>query len=46
MNPRATWKDPAAYDEQARKLAAMFAKNFEQFAEQVDEAVRKAGPNA
>ena len=46
MNPRATWSDPAAYDAQARKLAGMFAKNFEQFADQVDEAVRKAGPRA
>jgi phosphoenolpyruvate carboxykinase (ATP) len=44
MNPRATWSDPEAYDAQARKLAAMFVKNFEQFAEHVDEAVRKAGP--
>jgi phosphoenolpyruvate carboxykinase (ATP) len=46
MNPRGTWSDPAAYDAQARKLAAMFAKNFEQFAEHVDEGVRKAGPKA
>jgi phosphoenolpyruvate carboxykinase (ATP) len=44
MNPRATWSDPAAYDAQARKLASMFVKNFEQFADQVDEAVRRAGP--
>jgi phosphoenolpyruvate carboxykinase (ATP) len=44
MNPRATWSDPAAYDAQARKLAAMFVKNFEQFAEHVDESVRRAGP--
>jgi phosphoenolpyruvate carboxykinase (ATP) len=46
MNPRATWSDPAAYDAQARKLASMFVKNFEQFAGEVDEAVRKAGPKA
>ena len=44
MNPRATWSDPAAYDAQARKLAEMFVKNFEQFNEQVDDAVRAAGP--
>jgi phosphoenolpyruvate carboxykinase (ATP) len=44
MNPRATWSDPAAYDAQARKLADMFVKNFEQFAEHVDEPVREAGP--
>ena len=44
MNPRATWSDPAAYDAQARKLAEMFVKNFEQFSEHVDQAVRAAGP--
>jgi phosphoenolpyruvate carboxykinase (ATP) len=44
MNPRATWSDPAAYDAQARKLADMFVKNFQRFADQADEAVRRAGP--
>ncbi|MBX6332535.1 MAG: phosphoenolpyruvate carboxykinase (ATP) [Gemmatimonadaceae bacterium] len=44
MSPRNTWSDPAAYDAQARKLAAMFAKNFEQFASTADPAVRNAGP--
>ena len=29
--PRGTWKDPAAYDIQAQKLADMFRKNFEQY---------------
>ncbi|HEX6537130.1 MAG TPA: phosphoenolpyruvate carboxykinase (ATP) [Gemmatimonadaceae bacterium] len=44
MNPRATWADPAAYDAQARKLAEMFAKNFESFSAHVSDAVRAAGP--
>jgi phosphoenolpyruvate carboxykinase (ATP) len=44
LDPRGTWKDPAAYDAQARKLAALFRKNFEQFAESVSEGVRTAGP--
>jgi len=44
LSPRGTWKDPAAYDAQARTLAQMFAKNFEQFASGVDQAVRDAGP--
>ncbi|HJS42343.1 MAG TPA: phosphoenolpyruvate carboxykinase (ATP) [Gemmatimonadales bacterium] len=44
LDPRATWQDPAAYDAQARKLAALFRKNFEQFAESVSEGVRAAGP--
>ncbi len=39
-----TWADPAAYDAQARTLAQMFAKNFEQFADGVDAAVRECGP--
>ena len=44
LSPRSTWKDPAAYDAQARTLAQMFAKNFEQFASGVDQDVRDAGP--
>lgn len=44
MNPRDTWSDPTAYDAQARKLAAMFAANFEQFAATARPEVRKAGP--
>jgi phosphoenolpyruvate carboxykinase (ATP) len=42
--PRNTWADGAAYDAQAKKLAEMFRKNFEVFANQVPEAVRNAGP--
>jgi phosphoenolpyruvate carboxykinase (ATP) len=42
--PRSTWSDPAAYDAQAAKLAALFRQNFAQFAGQVPDAVREAGP--
>jgi phosphoenolpyruvate carboxykinase (ATP) len=31
LDPRGTWKDPAAYDAQAKRLVALFDKNFEQF---------------
>jgi phosphoenolpyruvate carboxykinase (ATP) len=42
--PRGTWRDPAAYDGQARQLAEMFRKNFMQFADTAHAAVTGAGP--
>jgi phosphoenolpyruvate carboxykinase (ATP) len=42
LNPRNTWKDGAAYDAQARKLAALFRANDAKF--EMPESVRKAGP--
>jgi phosphoenolpyruvate carboxykinase (ATP) len=44
LRPRDTWPDPAAYDAKARQLAGLFRSNFEKFAAQVPEAVRRAGP--
>jgi phosphoenolpyruvate carboxykinase (ATP) len=44
LDPRQTWKDAAAYDARAQNLTALFRKNFEQFAEAVSPAVRRAGP--
>ncbi len=45
LRPRDTWPDPAAYDDKARELALMFARNFEDYADGVTQAVREAGPN-
>jgi phosphoenolpyruvate carboxykinase (ATP) len=44
LNPRHTWANPADYDAQAAKLAGMFASNFVQFAGQISEEIRRAGP--
>jgi phosphoenolpyruvate carboxykinase (ATP) len=46
LDPRSTWKDQAAYDEQARKLAKMFADNFKNFENDVPASVKEAGPRA
>ncbi|MGE0682610.1 MAG: phosphoenolpyruvate carboxykinase (ATP) [Candidatus Binatia bacterium] len=43
LQPRKTWNDAKAYDEQAHKLARMFTENFKQFANDVSAEVRAAG---
>ena len=44
LDPRSTWSDPQAYDEQARKLARMFVDNFKTFEKDVAPSVKEAGP--
>jgi phosphoenolpyruvate carboxykinase (ATP) len=44
LNPRDTWKDGAAYDAVAERLAEMFNSNFEQFAPGCSDAVLAAAP--
>jgi len=43
LDSRSTWKDRAAYDQTAGKLAGMFHENFAQYADQVTSEVRAAG---
>jgi phosphoenolpyruvate carboxykinase (ATP) len=45
LRPRETWKDPSAYDVQARKLQEMFAENFKQFTGSVSAEIAAAGPS-
>ncbi len=44
LNPRYTWSDKAAYDKQAKELAAKFNENFKKYAEGTAEAIQKARP--
>jgi phosphoenolpyruvate carboxykinase (ATP) len=44
VNPKASWGNDAAYDEQAGKLAALFQDNITKF--EVSEAIVAAGPKA
>ncbi|WP_174284752.1 phosphoenolpyruvate carboxykinase [Sphingomonas bacterium] len=44
LDPRGTWSDKGAYDAAAARLVDQFVENFAQFAEHVDEGVRRAAP--
>jgi phosphoenolpyruvate carboxykinase (ATP) len=44
LDPRDTWADQDAYDQQAKKLAGMFKENFAKFEKFVPESVTHAGP--
>jgi phosphoenolpyruvate carboxykinase (ATP) len=44
LDARSTWKDAAAYDAQAAKLAGMFRDNIKKFGAAVSEKILAAGP--
>ena len=44
LNPRDTWRNEENYDRAATRLAQLFHKNFEKFADQADAAIIAAGP--
>lgn len=46
LTPKSTWKDPAAYDAQAKKLATMFTENFKTFEKTASPEVKAAGPQS
>jgi phosphoenolpyruvate carboxykinase (ATP) len=46
LAPKNTWSDKAAYDKKAKELAAMFAKNFEQYKSYASKEIQEAGPKA
>lgn len=45
LNPRLAWRDQRAFDITSKKLAQLFANNFNLYADDASDAVRQAGPH-
>ena len=46
LQPRNTWSEGTAYDQQATKLAGLFHENFKKYEDMVDDTVKSSGPLA
>lgn len=46
LEPRGTWKDASAYDEQAAKLVTSFQENFEKYSVAASKEILAAGPGS
>jgi phosphoenolpyruvate carboxykinase (ATP) len=46
LDPRSTWRDPEAYDEQASRLARMFVENLTKFGDAVAHEIAAAAPRS
>ena len=44
LDPRKTWSDPTAYDQQAQALVTRFRENFADFSGDMTKKIRDAGP--
>jgi phosphoenolpyruvate carboxykinase (ATP) len=44
LNPRGTWTNKSAYDEQAKDLARLFVNNFKKYADCVNDEIFSAAP--
>jgi phosphoenolpyruvate carboxykinase (ATP) len=44
LQPRTTWRDPAAYDSKAATLAQLFRENFSRYGDQAPASIRQGGP--
>ncbi len=44
LQPATTWKDRAAYEATAQKLAGLFRENFSKYADAAGKETQSAGP--